>query len=277
MKRWKPAALVILAAAGLAVALGMGSSGGMTSPAAASVTSNVLGEAVTGSAFLVAPGLLVTNAHVVLRCRAQGRTMQVAGLPGPWRVQAEESSTDLVLLSGPRTEEAFLPLSTAERLPRDMPVLALGYPALASRPGQLEATPGRIRRAALTVHEPEGGRAMSFVMTDRQGQEVEVRWEDGIRYFGSEKADRLRWRLEIDAVTEGGNSGGPVLDGAGNVVGVVYAGGRGSTAAVPLADLRELLARAGVVPSLRMPAGGAAPNWSAVRAQAAPSVRRLFC
>ncbi|WP_176559897.1 S1 family peptidase [Teichococcus rhizosphaerae] len=274
MTRWKLAALVGMAAAGLATILGGGSLGEVARPAAAAMPG---GGAVTGSAFLVAPGLLVTNVHVVLHCRAQGRPVQVAGLAGPWRVLAEEGSSDLVLLSGPPSGEAFLSLSTAQRLPRDMPVLALGYPARAARAGQMEAAPGRIRRAALTVHDPEGGHAPSFVMTDRQGREVEARWEDGIRYFGSEKAGRLRWRLEIDAATGGGNSGGPVLDAAGNVVGVVYAGGQGSTAAVPLADLRELLARAGVAPRLRTPAGLAAPDWSAVRARAAPAVRRLFC
>lgn len=275
MKSWKPVALGMLAALGVATASGLAGNGSAASPAFP--TPDPSGEAVTGSAFLVGPGLLVTNAHVVLRCRAEGRPVRVAGLAGPWRVLAEESTTDLSLLSGPPSNESFLPLSTAQRLPRDMPVMALGYPALTLRPGHLEATPGRIRRAALTVHDPEGGRAVSFVMTDRQGQEVEARWEDGVRYFGIDRADRLRWRLEIDAVTGGGSSGGPVVDAAGSVVGVVYAGGRGSTAAVPLSDLRDLLARAGVAPLLRTPAGMTAPDWAAVRARAAQSVRRISC
>lgn len=275
MKSWKPVVLGVLAAFGMVMASGLAIHGSAASPALP--PPEPAGDSVTGSAFLVGPGLLVTNAHVVLRCHAQGRPIHVAGMAGPWQVLTEENSIDLSLLSGPPSGDTFLPLSTAQRLPRDMPVLALGYPALTQRPGQLEATPGRIRRAALTVHDPEGGRAVSFVMTDRQGQEVEARWEDGVRYFGADQADRLRWRLEIDAATGGGSSGGPVLDAAGNVVGVVYAGGRGSTAAVPLSDLRDLLARAGVAPLLRTPAGTAAPDWGAVRARVAQAVRRISC
>ena len=50
----------------------------------------------------------------------------------------------------------------------------------------------------------EGGHAVSFVMTDRQGREVEPGWEDGLRYFGAAQAERLRWRLEIAAPASGG-------------------------------------------------------------------------
>jgi len=234
-------------------------------------------ERVGGSAFLVAPGLLVTNAHVALRCRGQARPLEVAGLPGTWRVLTEDPSTDLALLAGPALDEAPLPLSAAQRLPPGMPVLVLGYPVRDGGAGLLQATSGQIRRAALTVHDPETGRAISFVMTDRDGHEIPARWEDGLRYFGADKADRLRWRLEIDASSSGGSSGGPVLDAAGNVVGVVYAGARGFTSVVPLEDLREFLARAGVAPLFRTAAAAAAPDWRAVQARAARATRRISC
>jgi hypothetical protein len=75
----------------------------------------------------------------------------------------------------------------------------------------------------------------------------------------------LRWRLEIDAPSTGGSSGGPVLDAAGHVIGVVYAGGRGLTAAIPLEDLRE---SAGARGRCADPAGidrrGAIPDWAAM-------------
>ncbi|WP_419900177.1 S1 family peptidase [Roseomonas sp. USHLN139] len=229
----------------------------------------------SGSAFLVAPGLLVTNAHVVLPCRAQGLALRVAGHPGPWHILAEERAADLVLLRGPAEPgDSPLPLSAALHLPRGAPVLALGYPAAAG----LQASPGPLRRATLTVHDPEGGRAVSFRVTDRQGQEVEVSWEDGLRYFGEAQASRLRWRLEIDAPSAGGSSGGPLLDAAGNVVGVVYAGTPGGTSAVPLADLRDFLAGAGVMPRFRPPPPpGLAPDWVALRDRAAPALRRIVC
>lgn len=257
-----------------AIALGLAGPGRAARPMALPQAEGP--ERIGGSAFLVAPGLLVTNAHVALRCRAQGRSLEVAGQPGAWRVLTEDSSTDLALLAGPGLGGSPLSLSAAQRLPPGLPVLVLGYPLRDGNPGALQARPGQIRRAALTVHDPETGRAISFVMTDRSGHEVPARWEDGLRYFGADKADRLRWRLEIDAPSSGGSSGGPVLDAAGNVVGVVYAGARGLTSAVPLEDLREFLARAGVAPLFRT-AAAAAPDWQAVQARAAQATHRISC
>lgn len=234
----------------------------------------------SGSAFAVAPGVLVTNAHVALRCTAQNLPLRVAGRAGFWQVAMLDADADLALLQGPEVGEAVLPLSAALRLPRGTPVLAMGYPSSDTdrrRAGRLHSTRGAVLRATLTVHDPEGGRAISFVMRDRQGQEVEPSWEDGLRYFGLGQAGRLRWRLEIDAPAQGGSSGGPVLDAAGQVVGVVYAGGRGLTAAIPLDDLRHLLARAGVTPRLRTPAREQEPDWDAVRDSAARALYRLAC
>ena len=234
----------------------------------------------SGSAFAVAPGFLVTNAHVALRCRAQSLPLRVEGRSGPWQVTLLDADADLALLQGPERGEEVLPLSAAQRLPRGAPVLALGYPTSGTDrrlAGLLHGTRGAVLRATLTVHDPEGGRAVSFVMTDRQGREVEPSWEDGLRYFGPAQAARLRWRLEIDAPAHGGSSGGPVLDASGQVVGVVYAGGRGLTAAIPLEDLRALLARAGVTPVMRAPVEQRDVDWEAVRKQASQALYRLAC
>jgi S1-C subfamily serine protease len=230
----------------------------------------------SASAFAVAPGVLVTNAHVALRCQAQDRPLRVAGHGGPWQVAVLDAEADLALLRGPPSDLAVLPLSTGLRLPRGAPVLALGYPVddEPRHTGLLRAARGLVLRAALTVHDPAGGQAVSFVATDRNGQELAPSWEDGLRYFGAAQAERLRWRLEIGAPAAGGSSGGPVLDGAGQVVGVVYAGGRGLTAAIPLEDLRALLARAGVAPLLRQPS---AMGWDAVEEAAARGVARITC
>lgn len=285
-KAWRGLALAALLAVLLAGGgvLGVRAAPGRLLPAGppdpAPAPASALTAHRSGTAFLVAPGRLVTNAHVVLPCRGQGLAVQVAGLPGPWRVLTEEAGTDLALLGGPaQPDDRPLALSAATRLPRGMPMLALGYPAAAGH--ALQASLGPLRRAALTVHDPEGGRAVSFVVTDRQGQEMEVSWEDGLRYFGADKAERLRWRLEVEAPSAGGSSGGPLLDAAGSVVGVVYAGGRGTTSAVPLADLRDFLARAGVVPRFHAPAAGTAAmqpaDWSALQDQARGAVHRITC
>jgi len=232
----------------------------------------------SGSAFLVAPGLLVTNLHVVLRCRAEGLPLTMGGPGFPLRLLAEDASTDLALLGGGPEGGGLLPLSAARQLPPGLPVMMLGYPAGVASGGGPRATPGAIRRAALTVHDPETGRATSFVATDRAGREVPADWEDGLRYFGAAQAERLRWRLEIGAETGGGSSGGPVLDAAGQVVGVVYAGGQGFTSAVPLGDLREFLARAGVTPAFGPPAPAGRPlEWEELRDRAMAATWRIAC
>ena len=273
MRRWIGGAV----ASGLGLTL-LAAAAGPLRPAASPAPAVTSGW--SGSAFAVAPGLLVTNAHVALRCQAQGLPLRVEGRSGAWRVAMLDADADLALLQGPDAGEAVLPLSAAQRLPRGTPVLALGYPTSGTErrlAGQLHGTRGAVLRATLTVHDPEGGRAVSFVMTDRQGQEVEPSWEDGLRYFGPGQAARLRWRLEIDAPSHGGSSGGPVLDAAGQVVGVVYAGGRGLTAAIPLEDLRGLLLRAGVVPVIQAPVQPREPDWDAVQESASRSLYRLAC
>ncbi|MFC3126143.1 serine protease [Pseudoroseomonas globiformis] len=234
---------------------------------------------LSGSGFLVAPGLLVTNAHVALRCRAEGRAIMTdhPDKAAVWRILAEDAGTDLALLAGPMGHESTLLLSAATRLPAGMPVMLLSYPATGPANGGLQARTGRIGRAALTVHDPQAGRAVSFTVTDRDGREVAAQWEDGLRYFGDSQAEKLRWQVEIDAPSGGGSSGGPVLDAQGGVVAVIYAGAGGRTSAVPLSDLREFLARAGVMPNFRPPAGNRTPDWPKVLEDAHHATRRLTC
>ncbi|MBK1660675.1 trypsin-like peptidase domain-containing protein [Paracraurococcus ruber] len=237
---------------------------------------------VSGSGFLVAPGRLVTNAHVVIACRKAGGAVEVLGLPGPWRVAQEDPDSDLALLAGPELATDILPLSAVQGLARGTVVLALGYPveAMAGRPpGALRAQPGQVLRAMLSVHDPEAGRAESFVLRDRTQRELPATWEDGLRFFGAAREDRMRWLLEIDVPAAAGTSGGPVLDGDGNVVGVIHAGDRrrGFSGAITPKDLRDFLGRAGVLPRFR-PAHVATPaDWRRVEAAAARGVFRILC
>lgn len=273
--RW---ALGVIAAGAMLATLGAGASawsGRVPQPGMAAAPAG----GFSASAFSVAPGVLVTNAHVALLCRSQERPLRVEGHAGPWQVEMLDADADLALLRGPPGGLTVLSLSAALRLPRGTTVLALGYP-MADEPrraGMLRAARGQVLRATLTVHDPAGSQAVSFVATDRSGQEVAPSWEDGLRYFGAEQAGRLRWRLEIGAPASGGSSGGPVLDAAGQVVGVVYAGGRGLTAAIPLEDLRALLSRAGVAPLLRVPPHPASADWDALEDAAARGVARITC
>ncbi|MDO9713124.1 S1 family peptidase [Paracraurococcus lichenis] len=237
---------------------------------------------VSGSGFLVAPGRLVTNDHVVLACRKAGGGMEIPGLPGPWRVAHEDPDSDLALLAGPETVADILPLSAVQGLARGTAVLALGYPveAMAGRPpGALRAQAGQVLRAMLSVHDPEAGRAESFVLRDRGGREIPATWEDGVRFFGAAREERIRWLLEIDVPAAAGTSGGPVLDADGNVVGVIHAGDRrrGFSGTITPKDLRDFLGRAGVLPRFR-PGHVATPlDWRRIEATAARSVHRILC
>jgi S1-C subfamily serine protease len=136
---------------------------------------------------------------------------------------------------------------------------------------------GRVGQAGLTIHEPLAAIAASFDAVDRTGRPVQPTWADGIAYFGAANADRLRWTLEIAVPVGPGESGGPVLDQAGAVAGVVFAGrpDQEHGLAVPLDDLRDFLARAGY-PVLSAP-GSPTLDWRDVVRGAGPSVVRVAC
>ncbi|CAH2605601.1 conserved protein of unknown function (plasmid) [Rhodovastum atsumiense] len=230
-----------------------------------------------GSGFAVAPGLVVTNAHLVLRCRQADLPLVEVGRRGAWRVVYEDPDLDLALLAPPAGGALpSLRLSAARHLAPGAAVMLLGYPGgetLAS----LVGTPGRIAGATLTVHRPETGRVASLQTRDASGREVTPTWADGVAWFGADNAARLRWVVQITAGTGPGGSGGPVMDGAGAVVGVVFAGQAGGpTYAVPLADLVGFLVRAGFVPDFAPPYEGT-PNWPMVQDAAAGSMVRLAC
>lgn len=244
-------------------------------------------ERVSGTGFLVAPGRMVTNSHVVQACRRTGSDPDVPRLPGPWRVVFEDATSDLALLAGPDAPGAslgaeVLPLSAAPGLPRGTPVLALGYPvdpAAGQAPGALRAGVGQVLRATLSIHNAEAGQAESFVLRDRAGREIAPTWEDGVRFFGAGRESRMRWLLEVDIPAAPGTSGGPVLDAAGNVVGVIHAGDRrrGFSGVIPAEDLRDFLSRAGVVPQYRPRPLGTAPDWRLLETAAARKAHRIAC
>lgn len=235
---------------------------------------------VAGTATGIAPGLLLTNSHVVRGCQRQGLALRVIGLPGTWEVRLEDAEADLALIAGPPgISHPTLALSGATRLPRGTPVMALGFPA--GTGGSLQGSPGEVLRAGLTIRDADGRWSGGFVLRDQAGREVQPRWEDGVRYYGAQNSDRLRWTLEIDTVVPAGSSGGPVLDAAGHVVGIIYAGdpGRRLTAVVPIEDVREFLRRAEVHPRIgtRQARGTDQAPGQAPGQAAAPAVFQVRC
>lgn len=237
------------------------------------------GQHVSGSGFAVAPGYVVTNAHVTMSCRANHMPLTVAGAVG-WRLVDENPSSELALLAGPQEgAPPPLKLSATPQLSHGTSVLLLGYPLGSDARSHLRIVPGSVQRAALTVHRPQAGASVSFSTTASNGQQLDPSWADGVAYFGARHASDLRWIVEIAASSGHGDSGGPVVDGGGNVVGVIFAGSlqTGQTSAVSLDDLRDFLLRADVMPRFAPPGPSVGADWQAVGDAAASSVVRVGC
>ncbi|PPQ27759.1 S1 family peptidase [Rhodopila globiformis] len=234
---------------------------------------------MAGTAFSVAPGVLVTNAHVTLPCSLAHRPIQVAGYQAAWQVVRQDQDLDLALLRGP-DDPAVAPLavSAASQIVRGTRALVLGFPADAASDAAYGVV-GRVQRAAIVIHRPGSGQAESFRIMDRMGQPVDPTWQDGAAFFGRAGAGRMRWALEIAATIGHGASGGPIVDGLGNVVGVIVADGTsaGSVSAIPVADLVDFLGAAGIIPRFASPPQADEIDWRRAYRRAAPSVVRLGC
>lgn len=137
-----------------------------------------------GTAFRVSPaGHLVTNRHVVNDCAVIGL---VSGNKVTARLQliAADPKHDLALLAGPASTD-WAPLRATNEPVQGEDVLVYGYPL----PGMLSAS-GQL------------GAGMVTALT-------------GIRSNPDQ--------IQIDAPLQRGNSGGPLLDRRGQVLGVVFA------------------------------------------------------
>jgi S1-C subfamily serine protease len=176
-----------------------------------------------GTAFCVDPsGLFVTNAHVVKGAVAGGHVSLVLQ-PGETsqkvlqaRILRSDEKQDLALLmaegaSGTR----FVPLEFGNtgKLFETAPVTAFGYPF------------GRM------LAEQRGAASYPNI-TVSMGHVTSLR-----------KLNGELEHIQLDASLNPGNSGGPVLDAAGQVVGIVQAGiyGSGVNLAIPVDKLDKLL------------------------------------
>lgn len=135
----------------------------------------------TGSGFVIAPGLVLTNAHVVNGCTEV--TTALNGVSGPARVLARDAQADLALVRPNALAAPPARLRIGVRLGED--IAAFGFPLS----GML-ASSGNFTRGTVTA---------------TAGVEDDTR------------------QLQISAPVQPGNSGGPLLDESGNVVGVVVA------------------------------------------------------
>lgn len=184
-----------------------------------------------GSAFCVDPaGFFVTNAHVVKRAAGGGGKVSLVLEPGETtqrvvdaRIVRSDEAADLALLQVAKPNGlAALDLGDATGLVETTPVTAFGYPFGKALAGVGAAAAGGPRPGA----------------DDYPSVSVSTGRVTSLR----KSAGQLQM-VQLDASLNPGNSGGPVLDERGRVVGVVVAGvvGSGVNFAIPATKLSAFL------------------------------------
>jgi hypothetical protein len=206
----------------------------------ATVLLSVGGRAL-GSAFCVDSfGLFATNAHLVQRFDPD-ISFTLAVEPGEktqrelhcnvLRVSADQ---DLAILftSSAASDLTTLQLGFSENLYETAPVTAFGYPfgRMLSEQGSGQPPPFRRPAFGRDLGEPIIGDLPSVTVST--GHVTSLRTLNGSLQH-----------IQLDASLNPGNSGGPVLDQSGKVVGIVQAGiyGSGINLAIPVEKLTKLL------------------------------------
>jgi S1-C subfamily serine protease len=139
----------------------------------------------SGSGFFVnARGDLVTNAHVTRGCEKV--TVMVNGQEVPGTVAYSDAKTDLSLVRTAWAPLSFVPVRVAPPIKLAEPVIAIGYPLSGLLSKQVHVTDGSVTALA------------------------------GLRDDTS--------RIQISAPITNGNSGGPLVDLSGHLVGVNTSG-----------------------------------------------------
>jgi S1-C subfamily serine protease len=144
------------------------------------------GGIVFGSGFPVGQGLVLTNAHVVAGTR--GTTVQSSGGANfGARVVLFDPERDVAILYVPRLAALALPQAAADSGTQGA---AIGYPGGGNEKASPAVVDGQVRA---------------------QGRDI----------YGQNLVVRSIWIAEADV--QPGNSGGPLVDLRGNVIGVIFA------------------------------------------------------
>jgi S1-C subfamily serine protease len=174
------------------------------------VLSTACGLGIEGSGWAVRPDLIVTNAHVIAGADDTTVTTQ-SGVELDATAVYYEPEDDLALL---RIDSKLPTLPVSSERSVGAGAAVLGYP----ENGPYMVTPARIGETRDAISEDSYGRGPIQRTITALGGEV-----------------------------RSGNSGGPLLDGHGRVVGVVFAattGGQAGGFAVPAEEVREAIPRA---------------------------------
>ncbi|HEU5251767.1 MAG TPA: MarP family serine protease [Solirubrobacterales bacterium] len=173
------------------------------------VLSTACGLGIEGSGWAAQPGLVVTNAHVVAGADDTTVTTQ-EGVELDATPVYYEPRQDLALLRVGAALPA-LPISSERRVGEDAAVL--GYP----ENGPYELSPARLGETRATISEDS---------------------------YGNGPIERTI--VAVGGTIRSGNSGGPLVDPAGNVVGTVFAATTSGPAggfAIPAEQVRDALSR----------------------------------
>lgn len=143
-----------------------------------------------GTCFLIAPGYLITNNH----CIQGAKDISVKGIDGDFTtrygatVVATDPSNDLALIK------------------------------LGNKNLKFDALPSQLRTTG--VAQGERVYALGFPAANAMGSEVKI--TDGIISAKSGAQGDIS-KYQISAAVNPGNSGGPLIDEEGNIIGVIYA------------------------------------------------------
>jgi S1-C subfamily serine protease len=160
-----------------------------------------------GTAFCIdASGLFVTAAHVVAPINKQG-----------------SGGVQLVLHSGEKGREKVVPARVV-RMSAELDLAVLEHRGAELRPLELGTDTGLVETAQVTVF----GFPLGTGVPHELGQYPSVSVNMG-RITALPRDERGLERIQLDAALNPGNSGGPVFDAAGKVIGVVAATIEGSS------------------------------------------------
>lgn len=192
----------------------------LESPAVARARASVVrirgyacGLGVEGSGWIAAPGVVVTNAHVVAGVDEPTLDRGEGSASVEGRIVEFDPKNDIAVIRAPGLVGAPLPL------------------AATADPGTAGAILGFPGNGPFEAHGARIGRDVTFASRDAYGN-----------------FPVLRSVTLIRGLVEPGNSGGPVVDAKGRVVTTVFgarAGGRGSGYGVPNKEVARLLANPG--------------------------------